>query len=214
MTPMRAAATAALFALPMLSAPAFGQQGVDMNAVMRWSKAKSVHYRIEGEYRATVPISANKTYAIADVTDRVVVELDWDLRKQVPIGTPKFDNGKSETKNYRNPEKACTPPVAKGPFEYFTIEEVKASQGAKVELKGTRTYPDTDVNVECPASRALKRVPGKKEAAVEYLPVPSPMMMTVGGDKSGKMTVSPDRKSFTMKVGDWSWTYTPTDGPK
>jgi len=41
------------------------------------------------------------------------------------------------------------------------------------------------------------------------LPMPSPMMLALPPGPSTNISITPDRKSFVVKSGAWSWTYTP-----
>ncbi len=57
-------------------------QAVDASAIARWTAAKVVHYRMVGVYEGPTVIAYREPAGQATVTDRVEIELDWNLKTQ------------------------------------------------------------------------------------------------------------------------------------
>src|ERR1035437_6660636 len=76
----------------------------------RWTEGKDgiVDYHIIGVYQGRTNVAGDSNWiAYADVTDRVVIDLKWKLADSKLVGTPSFQNTKSEVKNLRNGEASC-----------------------------------------------------------------------------------------------------------
>ena len=94
--------------------PAQAQQ-MDTEIMMLWSDAKVVGYQIVGVYEGRVNVvGGSKWIGYADVTDRVEIDLAWDVARSKLVGTPTFRNTKSAVRNLRNFEPKCLQPVLKG----------------------------------------------------------------------------------------------------
>lgn len=199
-------------ALAASTVSALAQQGVDMAAVQRWSNAKVVRYHVEGVHQGWESIAPGQNASNqGDVADRLTIDFEWDLRQNKLVGTPTFVNTKATVGALRNSAKECPAPKLRGEYEHLTVTGVTAASGQpRVELNGTRVYPDVDVADQWPASRALHPFPGKTDTALEYLPVPNPMLLAVRGANQPNLAVGPDGKTFIAKVNNWTWTYTPS----
>jgi hypothetical protein len=185
--------------------------GIDMAAIQKWNAAKVVRYQITGVFKGTTPIAMGSQgpMAPATVTDRVTVDVQLEVRSLAVVGTPKFTNAASSMTGLTSGPAKCPPPVPAGTFEFLEVASIVPQQGA-VELKGTRTFPSVAVSTEWPATCATKNVAGGSEPVSVTLPVPSPVMLALPMNPDPKFTVSADRKTFMVKTGDWTWTYTPT----
>jgi hypothetical protein len=185
-------------------------QQIDMAAIARWRAVKVVHYRMVGTFQGAVPLPGSGGYGEVKVSDGITVDLDWDATANKVIGEVRFVNTPSKVAG-TTPGHAttCAPPVLNGPFELFEVGTASPHQ-AGVELKGTRTVPAAMIPTEYPTTCAPKSVAGSSETLTEVIAVPSPLMLVMPTGANPNMSVAADRKSFTVKHKDWTWTYTPT----
>ncbi len=175
-----------------------------------WTSAEVVHYHIVGEYQGTPYITSEpgQGAALASVTDRVVIDMDWKLSEARLVGTPIFQNSKSVVTNPRDPEPGCLPPVVRGDYEHFELLGVKDGLGGAIELSVQTTFPVVDVAQVCTGGR--KSVPAGRDIRPEQLFVPSPMLLGTTPQASDNISVSADKKSMIHRKGDWAWTFTPS----
>jgi hypothetical protein len=193
-------------------APAQEQQP-DMEAMMHWSSANIVRYHITGVYQAqTNVIGASGEIGYADVTDRVTIDLKWNLPESKLAGMPTFLNEKSVVKNLRNYEPKCLPPKLNGEYEHFELLGIKDGLGGALELQVRTTYPAAEVVQFCTGKR--KSVPASVKTRPEDFTVVSPVMFGMPLPDSDNLRISPDKKSLIVKKGGWTWTYTPTAEPQ
>lgn len=186
-------------------------KGKNDNA-QRWTSAKVIRYHIVGVYQARTDVIGDPNWiGYADVTDRVVIDLKWDLPKSKLVGTPSILNEKSAVKNLRNFEPSCLPPVLKGEYEHYELMGIKDGLGGALELQVQTSYPAAEVVQFCTGSR--KHLPASRKARPEELNVPSPVMLGMALPDSDNLRISPDKKSLITKKADWTWTFTPTIEP-
>ena len=194
----------------------------DTDAMLKWTETKVVHYRVVGEYSATLNILPRAETAL---TDRVEIEFDWNQEENKLVGQPAIKNFPSKT-GAIVPQLECPAPKINGAFEFITVLSLKdqpdetmriTSPGLVMESK--RDYPAAEVPL-LPDSAAAscgskwEKLAAKSVAASEVLPVPLAMLLAMG--KAGGANISPDGKSFVNKFeagtvnAGWTWTYTPT----
>jgi len=196
------------FLLALRLAPAQAQQ-MDMDAMMRWGAADLVHYHIVGAYQAKTDVvgDANEV-GHADVTDRVVIELDWKLSESKLVGAPKILNEKSTVNNLRNAEPKCLPPILKGEYEHYELLGIKDGLGGALELQVQTSYPAAEVVQFCTGSR--KTAAASRKLRPEDFAVPSPVMLAMPLPDSDSLRASADKKSLVQKKDGWIWTFTPS----
>ena len=190
-------------------APAHAQQ-MDMQAMAKWSAASKIRYHIVGVYRARTYIAGDGS-GRADVADRVVIDLVWNLPESKLIGEPTFQNFKTTISNVTDIEPKCLPPVLKGDYEHYDLLGIKDGLAGALELQVQTSYPVVEVVQMCSGSR--KAVPGKKPVRLDQFPVVSPVMFAMPLPDSDDLRVSPDKKSLVTKKNGWTWTFTPTAMP-
>ena len=175
-----------------------------------WTSAEVVRYHIVGEYKGTPTITSDSGIGtgIADVTDRVVIDLDWKLTESKLAGKPTIQNTKSVVTNPRDPEPACLPPVLKGEYEHFELLGIKDGLGGALELQVQTTYPQVEVAQSCTGGR--KSIPAGRKTRPEEMVVPSPVMLEMSLPDSDNLRISPDKKSLIRKEAGWTWTFTPS----
>jgi hypothetical protein len=179
-------------------------------SALTWASAKVVHYHIVGTYQGTPNISSEpgKGSGFADVTDRVVIELDWKLGEAKLAGVPTFENTKSVVTNPHDSEPSCLPPVLKGEYQHFELLGVKDGLGGALEMQVQSVYPAVEVVQFCTGNR--KSIAVAVKTRLEELIVPSPVMLTMPLPDSDALRISPDKKSLVVKKAGWTWTYTPS----
>ena len=195
--------------------------GADPEAVMaaskqveasrQWTEAKGglVHFHIEGLFQGKVNVVGGSNWiGYADITDRVVIELDWKLGESMLVGTPVIQNFKSTARNFRNPEPKCLPPILHGEYEHFDLLGIRNGPAGALELQVRTDYPMVDVAQMCTGSRV--KVPASNPTRPEEVVVPSPMLLTVAMPDSDNLSISKDRKSLIHKLAGWTWTFTPS----
>jgi hypothetical protein len=192
-------------ALSTLAIPAAAQK-MDPAAMQKWASAKVIHYTVEGVYSGETPVTPTMG-GLADVVDRVNLNLEWVLGEAKLAGVSGLKNANAEVSKLRDREPKCMPPVLKGPLE-LTVLEVGPGLGGAIDMKVERSYPTVEVAQFCTASR--KTVPASKKVDVYSMTVPSPTMMAMGLPPTKELSFSPDGKSMIVKQGNWSWTFTPS----
>ena len=196
----------ALGFLFVLRPPAHAQQ-MDTAAMAKWGGADVIRYHIVGEYQGSPSIASDGS-GLADVTDRVEIDLTWKLSEARLVGAPTFRNYKSAVTNPHDREPSCLPPVLKGAYEHYELMGIKDGPGGALELQVQTAYPAVEVAQFCKASR--KTVPGKIKTQAEGMAVPSPVMFGMPLPDSDQLRVSADKKSLVHKKAGWTWTFTPS----
>lgn len=157
--------------------------------------AEVAHYRIVAQYKAKTVIAFHEDGGQAIVTDKYILDLDYDLRSSKVIGPIKIQNFKSVTSDLQNVEKSCpAPSPPKEPYEHFDLLEAKDIGNSQLELKGTRSYPAIEVTADCQGSWH------KKSVAAKQVPVTELMGLI-------------DLEEGTFQVPDtvnWTWVFTAT----
>ena len=203
-----AALAASLIAWPAVAQP------FDAAAEAKWSKVEIVHFEVVGEiadkHVQIPPVDAD---LYADVVDRVTLSFDWNRKKNVFVGMPKFENYPGKVSNLSGMERKCPTGKLNGPYEHFDIVEIKQSApGQAPELVGKRIHHDTMVAESCGSH--LRPYKGAVSPASVYIAPPDPQMFAMAKmiPASSPIKVSPDGKSIIMTAqnDNWVWTFTPT----
>lgn len=203
---MRTRRTLVAMCLLGASVPAYAQQ-MDMDIMMRWATADLVRYHIVGVYQGPSYIASDGA-GLADVSDRVVIDLTWKLSELKLVGSPTFQNTKSTAANLRDREPKCLPPLLKGEYEHYELLGIENGLGGALELQVQTTYPIVEVAQSCTASR--KAVPAKTNTRTEDFVVVSPLTFAMPLPDSDNLRISPDKKSLIVKKQGWTWTLTPS----
>lgn len=193
------------FALQLVPAQA---QKMDMEVMMRWTSAEVLSYHIVGMYEGRADVVGAGGIGYADVTDRVEIDLLWNLADSKLVGTPTFKNTKSTVKNLRDFEPTCLPPVLKGEYDHYEVLGIKEGLSGDLELQVQTTYPAAEVVQFCTGRR--KAVPASRDTRPEEFGVLSPVLFGMGQPDSDNLRISPDKKSLITKKDGWTWTFTPT----
>ncbi len=206
-------AASAVLAASLMAWPAVAQP-FDAAAEAKWSKVEIVHFEVVGEiadkHVQIPPVDAD---LYADVFDRVTLSFDWNRKKNIFVGTPKFQNYPGKVSNLFGMEKGCPTGKLNGPYEHFDIVEIKQSApGQAPELVGKRVHPDTMVAEACGSHLRLYKGAITPESV--YIGPPDPQMFAMAKmlPPDSPIKVSADGKSIitTALNNNWVWTYTPT----
>jgi hypothetical protein len=199
------------FLLIWRMAPAQEKQ-MDMEAMMHWSSANIVRYHIVGVYQAqTNVIGAANAIGYADVTDRVTIDLKWNLPESKLAGPPIFKNEKSMVSNLRDYEPKCLPPKLKGEYEHFELLAIKDGLAGALEFQVRTTYPAAEVVQFCTGK--FKSVPARVKTEPEDFAVVSPVMFGMPMPDSDSLRITKHKKSLIHTNNGWTWTFTPTLEP-
>ncbi len=211
---MKSAFTVALAVATVTVAAGATAQLFDVAAMEKWDKVEIVHYEVVGEFRKKqVQIPPTDADLYADVTERVVINFDWNKRKKMLVGTPRIRNEPGTTANIVGIDKKCRKGKINGPYEHFDVDSVRQPKsGEHLELVGRRIHPETLVAEQCGSSLRLYK--GAVKPVIESIVAIDPNMLAMAKmmPPGGPFTLSADGKSVSMKAqnSDWVWTYTPT----
>jgi hypothetical protein len=184
-------------------------QSADPAAIGRWAAAKVVHYRMVGVFEGPAVIAYREPAGQATVTDRVEIELDWDVKAGTIVGEPTIVNAATEVRELRNTHASCPAPTPDGPYDHLEVKTGSAASGA-LELKGMRRFPAIKVVAGCQGVQEPRTVRPWEQEVVERMVVPSPLMLAAPSGSDRNLTVSADKTAFSITSGAWTWTYTPT----
>jgi hypothetical protein len=180
---------------------------MDFAAMQKWGSAEMVKYHIVGVYQDATFIASDGA-GQADVTDRVIIDLNWKMSQQTIVGTPAIQNFKSTAVNVRDRGSQCLAPVLKGEYEHYELLSVKMGLGGALDFTARTTYPVVDVAYRCTAGR--KPVPAEVKTTPKDFSLPSPVLLAMGVPNKDEFSIGPDKASFVVKKDGWTWTITPT----
>jgi hypothetical protein len=204
--------------------PAFAQ---DMDAMVRWTSAELVHYKIVGEFSGqTIVLSGgpNTPTRRGTVTDRIEVEFDWNPLEYNMVGKAVIRNFPTRM-GAMEPEPArCPASKLGGPLELVTGVAVVAEEGLRMSgfltLQTKRDQPAGSVAIytaqlDNPPCTDWVNLPAKNESINMQLHAVPGMMLAMPGNPT--LQVSADKKYFVIPPGKpgasnagWTWTITPT----
>jgi len=182
----------------------------DMALAQKWQSAKLVKYRVEGVHKARASVVYGDYEGKADVLDRVDLEFTWDAKKRAVVGAVAVTDAKTQLANVKSDKTNCPPPQLKGDYEHFQAVSHSLSSPEQIQIVGTRTYPAASVS-NYPASCSMRAIPGGKQAVTLHVPGMPPEVLAMPMPPGGPISISADRKSFSVQGAEnWVWTFTPT----
>ena len=184
-------------------------QIIDQAAMKRWTDADLVSYHIVGDHSGRAGIDR----ITAEVKDRVVIDLVYSFKQSKVIGTPTFQNTKSQVTNLvgyaDGAGGTCPAPVFSGEHEFFDVLSMKSGPGG-AELQVRRTIPKA-VWANCGLGEADSLTTSAKTIEeTKYLALQPGLLLAVQAPGAGGLSVSADHKSILVKEEGWLWTFTPT----
>ena len=184
---------------------------MDPAVMAKFQNAKVVHYHLEGLYQGRTIIAYMEDGGQADVTDKVAIDVDWDANAKKMVGAPKIVNAKSTIQGLYNVEAKCPKPVPAGDYEHIEATQLKATDTDELlELRGTTSFPQIQVTAFCQGSWAKKMVAAKQAPISININIFEAGMLAFPSGTLPGLTVAADHKSFSFKLENWTWTYTPT----
>lgn len=196
--------------LALAPRPSEAQQ-MDMAAMQYWGTAETIKYHIVGVYQDATFVASDGA-GLADISDRVVIDLNWKMSQQSIVGTPVIQNSKSTTSKLRDLTPSCLAPVLQGEYEHYELLSVTPGPAGVLTFTSKTTYPVVEAAYRCTMSR--KPVPAKVVTTPEDFSLPPVMLFGMPVESSEGLTISPDKKFFTVKKDGWTWTITPTKAGK
>jgi len=190
-----------------LTSRATTAQQMDMAAMQKWASAELIRYHIVGVYQAETFVASDGA-GLADVGDRVVIDLTWKMSQQTIVGTPSIQNSKSTTLKLRDRTPACLAPVLQGEYEHYQLLSVKPGPAGVLMFTSTTSYPVVEAAYRCTDSR--KPVPAKVVTTPVDFSLPAVVLFGMPIPATEALTISADKKFFTVKKNGWTWTITPT----
>lgn len=212
---MKQVAPFAPFALFTLFAP-HRAAGQDLDAQLKWTEAKVVHYRIAGDFFGKMRVLGGEhTIRNAEISDHIEFEFDWDNQEMTLLGTPVLRNTPTKLGAIDpSPIEGCPPVRIDKPAEFASVTRVTAmSILLKIEFtqqaaEGALPWIGRNANSKCgdvwdPSG------PASGTQTVD-LQLPPGMMLALPPEQSG-YTLSKDSKSLIPKPQNgWAWVITPT----
>lgn len=221
-------------ALLLFAGPASAQ---DLEAMAKWTSYTVVHYKVVGEFSGeTVLLKGSgqrvPTMILAQVTDRIEIEFDWDQQEFNLVGKPVIRNFPTKVGSTIFPQlapqlnsKTCPALKLNGPLEIMTGVALKADEAMRMSGVVTLEYRRDQPGGSYPAFGDTDTC-GEIWESSQPVPETSPMsLMAIPGmylvmpipDGQGGMKISADKKSLIVPPGakgsstyGWTWTYTPT----
>jgi hypothetical protein len=190
-----------------LLSPAAQAQQMDMAAMQYWGSAELIRYHIVGVYQDAKFIASDGA-GLADISDRVVIDLNWKMSQQTIVGTPSIQNSKSAAAKVRDLTPGCLAPVLQGEYEHYELLSVKPGPAGVLTFTSSTSYPVVEVAYRCTMNR--KPVPAKVVTTPEDFSLPAVMLFGLPVESTEGLTISPDKKFFTVRKDGWTWTITPT----
>ena len=198
----------------LVAQPAAGQD--DLDAMVKWTEAKVVHYRIAGDFAGKMRIlGGTHTIRHAEVTDHVEFEFDWDNQEMKLLGTPVLRNFPTKLGTIdQSPVEGCPPARIDAAPEYATVTRLTAQSvlltveftqrsaaGALPWVHETSGGKCGDIWDQSAAGE------GTFEVSLQVLPG---MMLAMSAASRG-FDVSKDGKTMLPKPEKgWSWVITPS----
>ncbi len=186
------------------------QMNVDMAVMQKWEAAKVIRFHVVGVHQGRTSVVRGDYEAKADVKDTLTLDFVWDKSTGKIVGAVTVADSKSEVSNLKSDGTNCPPPALMGDYEHFKYVKHTVGSDGLITMTGVRTFPSANVS-QYPASCSMKPVPGGVEDAMASIGPGEPAILAMPLPKGSPISVSADRKSFTMPGAEnWSWTLTPT----
>jgi hypothetical protein len=186
------------------------QMNMDMAALQKWEAAKVIRFHVVGVHQGRTSVVLGDHEAKADVKDTLTLDFVWDKSTGKIVGPVTVIDGKSEVSNLKSDGTNCPPPALMGEYEHFRYVKHTVASDGLIMMTGVRTFPGASVS-NYPASCSMSPVPGGTEDVMASTGPGEPAILAMPIPKGSPVSVSADRKSFTMPGAEnWSWTLTPT----
>jgi hypothetical protein len=212
---MKQVAPFAPFALFALFAP-HRAASQDLDAQLKWTEAKVVHYRIAGDFSGKMRVLGGEhSIRNAEVSDHIEFEFDWDNQEMTLLGTPVLRNTPTKLGAIDpSPIDGCPPVRIEKPAEFASITKVTAmSVLLKIEFtqqpaEGALPWGSDTGGGKC--GDVWERSAASSGTQTVDLQLPPGMMLAMPPEQTG-YTRSKDGKSLIPRPENgWSWVITPS----
>jgi hypothetical protein len=210
---MKRVAAFALFALALF-APRRAA-GQDLDAQLKWTEARVVHYSIAGDFSGKMRILGGEhTIRNAEVSDHIEFEFDWDNQEMTLLGTPVFRNFSTKLGTIDpSPIEGCPPVRINKPAEFASVTRVTAmSVLLKIEftqLSAEGALPWAPEHGGKCGDLWDSSASGSATLTVD-LQLPHGMFLAMPKEQSG-YDISKDGKSLMPRPENgWAWVITPS----
>jgi hypothetical protein len=187
----------------------------DLDAQLKWTEAKVVHYKIAGDFSGKMRILGGEhTIRNAEVSDHIEFEFDWNNQEMTLLGTPVLRNTPTKLGAIDpSPIEGCPPVRIDKPAEFASVTRVTAMS---VLLKIEFTQQAAEGALPWIASTNSKcgdlwdsSGPGAATQTVD-LQLPPGMMLAMPKEQTG-YDLSKDGKSLIPRPENgWAWVITPS----
>jgi hypothetical protein len=199
-----------LVATVMAGGLAAAQMNVDMAVMQKWEAAKVVRFHVVGVHQGRTSVVLGDYEGKADVKDTLTLDFVWDKSTNKIVGPVTVIDGKSEVTNLKSDGTNCPPPTLNGEYEHFKYVKHTVGSDGLITMTGVRTYPAASVS-NYPGSCSMRPIPGGTEEKMVAVGPGDPSILAMPLPKGAPMSVSADKKSFTMPGAEnWTFTLTPT----
>ncbi len=187
----------------------------DLDAQVKWTEAKVVHYKIVGDYTGTMTIlHGTNSLRNAPVSDHLEFEFDWDNQEMALLGTPVLRNVATKVGTIEMPAGMECPPVRlEAPPEFATVTKVTAvSVLLQIELKsqlGRGAIPWTGNTSSGKCGDAWDPAAPSEETTTLNLQLPPGMMLAMAPEMTGYDRSKDGKSMLTKPENGWSWVITP-----
>ena len=211
---MKQVASFALVALVALFSP-HRATSQDLDAQLKWTAAKVVHYRIAGDFSGKMRILGGEhTIRNAEVSDHIEFEFDWDNQEMTLLGTPVLRNFPTKLGAINPaPIEGCPPVRIDKPAEFASVTRVTAmSVLVKIEFtqlsaEGALPWAPEHGGGKC-GDLWDSSASGSATQTVD-LQLPHGMFLAMPKEQSG-YDISKDGKSLIPRPENgWAWVITP-----
>ena len=186
------------------------QMNIDMAVMQKWEAAKVIRYRAVGVYQGRTRVIFGDREGKADVKDTLTLDFVWDKSTRKMVGPVTIVDGKSEVSNVKSEGTNCPPPTLMGEYEHFKDVKHTVQSDGLIMITGVRTFPAASVS-QYPASCSMVPAPGGTEEELISTAPGDPGVLAMPMPKGSPISVSADKKSFSMPgANDWTFTLTPT----
>ena len=185
----------------------------DLDAQLKWTEAKVIHYRLTGDYAGKAVLLAGWGLSKeADVTDHVEIEFDWDNQESQLIGKAVIRNSPTKLVPIEPPAGAsstCPPIRVDGAYEFSTFMSVTvvfpamAFEVTQQRPGGAIPYDGNRAGGRC-GDAWDQHEPAEQRSTMPFQLLPA-MMLAMPG-----IPISKDGKSLIVKGEGWSWIITPS----
>ena len=200
---------------------ATAQSQPDLELMLKWQMAQSVHYDVVAEYAGTTAIMVSDVTSYGEaVRDKFELSFDWNPTEMAMVGKPSFKNFPSMVPSTLSGFKGfngatCPAPRPIGTFDYAEVTDVKMGLlgSNSLDVTAKRTYMTGQIPYvnENGCGNWATAVAKPQTEKISVL-VPLGMWFAMPSAAGQNVTVGKDGKTMVWddKPHGWKVTYTMT----